>query len=212
MERRYVTTVRPGDSTGAYKRHGLIMSNKLTDKQLKFCEEYVVDLNTTQAAIRAGYSLKYAQKRAHAMLVNVGIQGEIARLQNELREVAIANGDIADPQELLQGYSRDLRFDPATVYNDKKRLIPIPDLPKEVRMSICGVKYNAQGKLEYKYPDRNKVRDSMGRMLGLTNGNASLIRELLENLGLVQINVQNNVTINNKTVQVMEKAIGRVGG
>jgi phage terminase small subunit len=29
---------------------------KMTDKQKKFCEEYLIDLNATQAAIRAGYS------------------------------------------------------------------------------------------------------------------------------------------------------------
>ena len=30
----------------------------LTDKQKRFCEEYLIDLNATQAAIRAGYSPK----------------------------------------------------------------------------------------------------------------------------------------------------------
>jgi len=34
--------------------------SKLTDKQQKFCEEYLIDLNATQAAIRAGYSEKTA--------------------------------------------------------------------------------------------------------------------------------------------------------
>lgn len=34
---------------------------KLTDKQKRFCEEYLVDLNATQAAIRAGYSQKTAK-------------------------------------------------------------------------------------------------------------------------------------------------------
>ncbi len=33
---------------------------KLTPKQKRFCEEYVVDFNATQAAIRAGYSKKSA--------------------------------------------------------------------------------------------------------------------------------------------------------
>ena len=35
---------------------------KLTAKQEMFCKEYLVDLNATQAAIRAGYSVKTAQK------------------------------------------------------------------------------------------------------------------------------------------------------
>lgn len=33
---------------------------KLTEKQKRFCEEYLVDLNATQAALRAGYSQKTA--------------------------------------------------------------------------------------------------------------------------------------------------------
>jgi phage terminase small subunit len=36
-------------------------NEKLTDKQKRFCEEYLIDLNATQAAIRAGYSAKTAK-------------------------------------------------------------------------------------------------------------------------------------------------------
>lgn len=36
------------------------MARKLTDKQKRFCDEYLIDLNATQAAIRAGYSAKSA--------------------------------------------------------------------------------------------------------------------------------------------------------
>lgn len=37
---------------------------RLTDKQRKFCDEYLIDLNATQAAIRAGYTEKYANTNA----------------------------------------------------------------------------------------------------------------------------------------------------
>ena len=37
------------------------MANKLTDKQKMFCREYLIDLNATQAALRAGYSEKTSQ-------------------------------------------------------------------------------------------------------------------------------------------------------
>ena len=37
---------------------------KLTDKQRRFVEEYLIDLNATQAAIRAGYSVKTAKEIA----------------------------------------------------------------------------------------------------------------------------------------------------
>ena len=116
----------------------------LTPKQLLFCVEYVSDpdRNATQAAIRAGYSLKSAKFSARNNITRYHVQSEIARLESELREEAEINSEITSPEELLLGYTRDIRFDPATLYNKKKQLIPIPDLPKEVRMSLCGAKYN----------------------------------------------------------------------
>lgn len=47
---------------------------KLTDKQQMFCEEYLIDLNATQAAIRAGYSTKTANEQASRLLTNVNIR------------------------------------------------------------------------------------------------------------------------------------------
>lgn len=41
---------------------------KMTERQKKFCNEYLIDLNVTQAAIRAGYTAKYADKRAYGLL------------------------------------------------------------------------------------------------------------------------------------------------
>lgn len=42
----------------------------LTDKQARFVEEYIIDLNATQAAIRAGYSEKGAEVQGHLLLRN----------------------------------------------------------------------------------------------------------------------------------------------
>ena len=55
----------------------------MTDKQARFCEEYMIDLNATQAAIRAGYSPKTANEQAARLLANVSIQNRIAQLQAE---------------------------------------------------------------------------------------------------------------------------------
>lgn len=49
----------------------------LTPKQQRFVEEYLVDLNATQAAIRAGYSERTANEQAARLLVKVGIQEAI---------------------------------------------------------------------------------------------------------------------------------------
>lgn len=59
---------------------------KLTDKQQKFCEEYLIDLNATQAAIRAGYSEKTANRIASENLSKLDIQEYIKELQDKIRD------------------------------------------------------------------------------------------------------------------------------
>jgi phage terminase small subunit len=54
----------------------------LTDKQERFCQEYVVDLNSAAAARRAGYSEKTANRLGSRLLSNVDIQRRISELQD----------------------------------------------------------------------------------------------------------------------------------
>lgn len=58
----------------------------MTDKQKKFCEEYVIDFNATQAAIRAGYSEKTAGSIGDENLKKPEIKKYIAELQAESQE------------------------------------------------------------------------------------------------------------------------------
>ena len=51
--------------------------SKLTDKQRRFVAEYLVDLNATQAAMRAGYSAKTAAEQASRLLTNVKVKAAI---------------------------------------------------------------------------------------------------------------------------------------
>lgn len=51
----------------------------LTPKQQRFAEEYLVDMNATQAAIRAGYSPKTANEQGSRLLTNVSIRAHIER-------------------------------------------------------------------------------------------------------------------------------------
>lgn len=63
---------------------------KLTDKQRTFCEEYLVDLNGAQAAIRAGYSEDSARVIASQNLSKLNIQEYIQELQgNRSKSTAI---------------------------------------------------------------------------------------------------------------------------
>ena len=58
----------------------------LNEKQKQFCEEYIIDLNGTQAAIRAGYSKKTARAIANELLTKLDIQEYICKLKNKRSE------------------------------------------------------------------------------------------------------------------------------
>lgn len=77
---------------------------KLTLKQQRFCDEYLIDLNATQAAIRAGYSEKTARQTAAENLSKPCIREYIdKRLAEKEAEL------IADQDEVLQTLTRVLR-------------------------------------------------------------------------------------------------------
>lgn len=87
---------------------------KLTEKQQRFVDEYLIDLNATQAAIRAGYSAKTADVQGARMLGIVKVQQRISeamaerskrtganqdRVVTELAKVAFLNiGNVVDDQ------------------------------------------------------------------------------------------------------------------
>ncbi len=53
----------------------------LTPKQARFVEEYLLDLNATQAAIRAGYSKKTANEQGSQLLAKLSIRQAVAEAQ-----------------------------------------------------------------------------------------------------------------------------------
>lgn len=59
---------------------------EFTDKQRKFCDEYLVDLNAKQAAIRAGYSPKTAKEQASRLLTNVNVQQYLSERQQKISD------------------------------------------------------------------------------------------------------------------------------
>jgi phage terminase small subunit len=64
-----------------------VTAKKLTPKQEMFCLEYLIDLNATQAAARAGYSEATAKEQGCRLLTNVYIQERIAVLMAERAKV-----------------------------------------------------------------------------------------------------------------------------
>ena len=66
---------------------------KLTEKQKRFCEEYLIDFNATQAALRAGYSQKTAYSIGDENLRKPEIQSEIQTLIQKRSERTGINAD-----------------------------------------------------------------------------------------------------------------------
>lgn len=68
----------------------------MTPKQKRFCVEYLVDLNGTQAAIRAGYSKKTANRIASQLLSKLDIKSYIAEIREREFEATIATAKEAE--------------------------------------------------------------------------------------------------------------------
>lgn len=64
---------------------------QLTPKQRRFVEEYAIDLNATQAAIRAGYSVKTARKIGSENLAKPDIKAAIDETLQRMRDDALAS-------------------------------------------------------------------------------------------------------------------------
>lgn len=68
-------------------------NGKLTPKQRRFCEEYIVDLNATQAAIRAGYSSKTANSQATQILSITKVQEYLSELRLQQQDRVTVDAD-----------------------------------------------------------------------------------------------------------------------
>ncbi len=77
---------------------------KLTNKQRRFCEEYLVDFNATQAAIRCGYSEKAAYNSGYRILKKPYVK---AYIDEKLKEMEGEN--IASAKEVMIYLTKVLR-------------------------------------------------------------------------------------------------------
>lgn len=76
----------------------------MNEKQVRFCEEYIIDHNATQAAIRAGYSPKTAGVQACELLKKPNIQEKIQELSEKVTTSAIASAE-----EVLEHFTKVMR-------------------------------------------------------------------------------------------------------
>ena len=126
------------------------MSKKLTPKQLKFNDEYMIDLNATKSAERSGYSKKTAQRIGSENLSKPLISEEIKKRQEKLSSKA--------------------EYTVETHLKSNKRMIEVFDMLLEL-----GMKENLTIEEELKFSrlmgilkasDANKAKEITNKMLG----------------------------------------------
>ncbi|MDU9355263.1 terminase small subunit [Klebsiella sp. 141153] len=136
----------------------------LTDKQEMFCREYLVDLNATQAAIRAGYSDKTAQEQSSRLLSNVMVQNRISVLKWERNEKVGV-----DAAYVLRRLTEIDQMDVLDVLLANGELKPVKDWPKVWRTTLSGMDVtemagDSAGLLKkIKWPDKVKNLELLGK-------------------------------------------------
>ncbi|WP_038291772.1 terminase small subunit [Zooshikella ganghwensis] len=157
------------------------MRRKLTPKQAMFVKEYLVDLNATQAAIRAGYSKRTAREQAARLLSKVNIQEAIQQIQSvrakrltisadriEQELARIAFSQITDVVEwrrekLNNTHEQD---DKPPVEIQQVLLKNSDTLPTEVTATIQEVAQTTHG-VRIKLYDKLKALELLGRRHGM---------------------------------------------
>lgn len=144
----------------------------LTPKQQRFVEEYVVDLNATQAAIRAGYSARTACEQGARLFANVKVKAAIARLVEERALRTEVSSDW-----LLKRLAAEAQADVADLYDEGGQLLPVREWPLIWRQGLVAgiesisekVGEDDEGKPIYamvrkvKLSDRGKRLELIGR-------------------------------------------------
>lgn len=112
----------------------------LNPKQAAFVREYLVDLNATQAALRAGYSKKTAHAQGSRLLKHAEVQAQLAAAQvKRAQKLELRADDVL--RELMHLAFSDI----GTAFDDENRLRPLHELEPHVRRAIAGVKVTAVG-------------------------------------------------------------------
>lgn len=158
------------------------MGKGLTPKQAAFVAEYLIDLNATQAAIRAGYSERTAGSVGAENLTKPEIAAALAEAQQKRAERTEITQD-----RVLEEYAKLAFLDPRRFYDAEGRLIDIPDLPADVAAAISGMDIAVEKAgadesgnpvfaqvRKIKLADKKGALDSVARHLGMFNDKMQL--------------------------------------
>ena len=151
------------------------MAKKLNKKQQLFVDEYLIDLNATQAAIRAGYSVDSARDIGCENLTKPNIQEAIARAMAERSKRTGVNQDrvvlelariaFVNPQNLIDPEDASVRAD-AT--EDDLACI------QSVKVKIMDGEKGTSTEREVKLNDKMKALELLGKHLGMWNDKIDL--------------------------------------
>jgi phage terminase small subunit len=143
----------------------------LTAKQQCFVDEYLIDLNATQAAIRAGYSTNRADAMGHENLRKPEISAAIHEAMQKRSQRTEVTQD-----RVLAEYAKLAFLDPRRFFDAQGVLIPIPLLDADVAAALAGMEVVAErgaeeGQMNYvkkiKFIDKKGALDSVARHLGM---------------------------------------------
>lgn len=149
----------------------------LNAKQSRFVDEYLVDLNATQAAIRAGYSEKTAGQIGEENLKKPEIAAAVAeRMKRREKRTEITQ------DRVLREYARIAFLDPRKLFDDDGQPLHISQLDDDTAAAIAGLDVVKQGNqevglaevLKIKLVDKKGALDSVARHLGMFNDKLDL--------------------------------------
>lgn len=138
----------------------------LTEKQRRFCDEYLIDLNATQAAIRAGYSPKTAATIAAENLTKPKVAENIKKRMDEKEDALIAKQD-----EVLKYLTAVMRremkeFVVVTCMEEKTEVIPGEGASKPTRRTTKKEEPKVV-EIPARLCDANKAAELLGKRYGL---------------------------------------------
>lgn len=155
----------------------------LNERQRKFVEEYLVDLNATQAALRAGYSPKTAGSIGQENLK----KPEIAAAIKKRTDAQIKRTDITADfvlTEIMKIASASGSDFVKIGKRNRVTLIPTDEIPADKLAALSGVKRGKNGEIEIKTHDKLRALEMLCKHLGLfdkqSDSNDTALEEFLK--------------------------------
>lgn len=157
----------------------------LNDKQRRFVSEYLIDLNATQAAIRAGYSSKTANEQGARLLAKVSIQKMIEeRMSDREQRTEITQDRVL--RELAKLAFLDIR----KAFDSDGVLKSVHELDDDTAAAVAGLDVIEMSSEDdktcrlkkIKLSDKRAALELIGRHLGMFNDKLNLSFPAVDNL------------------------------